>query len=170
MRLQIEGIVTISPRSHCSVRIPTKQQLLDAADTRIMLEVTAVSSVVKTISPERLVVLGEILEKMSLIVAATEPRLADYIDLDRRFHTELCRLAENEYIDKFYRHINMHLSMSSRYGGGSCHGIDATFEEHRTIVELLRVNSSSAVEVLERHLRKSKSNIQKEPTYLSLPD
>lgn len=170
MRLEVEGIVTITPRSHCSVRIPTKRQILDAVDARIMLEVTAVSSVVATVSPDRLASLDEILEEMSVIVNQAEPRLAEYIDLDRRFHTELCRLAENEYIDGFYRHINMHLSMSYRYGGGSCHGADATFEEHRRILELLRINSPGAVEVLERHLHKSRSNIQQEPTFLSLPD
>lgn len=169
-RLELEGIVVISPRSHCRVRVPTKTDVLNAIDSRRMIETFALSEVVGTVTPEALIRLEAIVSRMEETVRATPPRQSEYVDLDRAFHSQLCGLAENRYIDSYYHHINLHLSMSYRYGTGVCHGMEATLKEHIEIVELLRKNSPEAVTVLNEHLLKSRQNIQSEPGFLALKD
>ncbi len=174
-RLEQENMVVIKPRSNCKVRVPTKRDTLDAIDARRMIELAAVESIYASIVPARLIPLETILNAMRGVVEAAaeceEPeRPAAYIELDRRFHTELCSLAANAYLDRFYRQIAMHLSMSFRYGVGTCHGVAATFEEHEAIVAYLRENSPQVLGVLDRHLALSRGNIIEEWAFRQLPD
>lgn len=175
-RLEYEGIVVVSPRSHCYVRVPTKREALETIDARRMIELFALGCVWETVGAADLVPLRTILEAMRPIAlreadsGSRGPAADDYIDLDRRFHTELCALAHNEAIGRFYRQIAMHLSMSFSYGIGVCHGVGTTFGEHEAIIGHLQANSRQAVQALEEHLLKSRRNIIQEPGFQSLPD
>ena len=174
-RLEQENIVVIKPRSNCRVRVPTKRATLEAIDARRMIESAAVESIYATIAPARLIPLETILNAMRDVVHEMDlcresEHLTTYIELDRRFHTELCSLACNEYLDRFYRQIGMHLSMSFRYGVGTCHGVTATFAEHEAIVAHLRDNSPEVLEVLGRHLERSRDNIVDEWAFRQLPE
>lgn len=174
-RLEQENLVVVKPRSNCYVRLPSKRSTLDAIDARRMLELFAVRQLYPRVTPGDLRNLDRILGEMDEIasipnVQTNADKLRDYIELDRQFHTELCTLARNEYVDRFYRETNMHLSMSFSYGIGVCHGVATTYAEHCRIVEHLRRNSEEAVAVLETHLLHSRSNILDEPTFRELPD
>jgi len=176
-RLEMEGMVVVKPRSVCYVRKPTKRSTVAAIDAREMLETQAVGMYCRTVREQDLVRLKEILEEMRPMAAAAvgpngdcEPDLHSYIQLDHEFHAELCRLAGNMYIDRFYREISMHLNMSFRYGKGVCHGIVSTFREHEEICTGLSRNSRRAIAVLRRHLRQSKRNIIGDPAYQNLPE
>ncbi len=100
----------------------------------------------------------------------TRAAIEEYIEEDRRFHTEICALARNEYINRFYRETSMHLNMSFRYGVGVCHGIEATYRDHQEICRYLSENSEKAVHVIEAHLFQSKQNILNEPTFQMIED
>lgn len=174
-RLELEHVVVVNPRSHCYVRIPRKQDVLDAIDARRMIENFAMSILYSHVRLEQLCGLDTIVERMRPIAKGERERgyterLDEYIELDRQFHKELCTLAKNEYVDRFYRLVNMNLSMSFRYGMGRCHGVAVTFEEHETILHHMKAHSREALTVLDAHLMKSRHNIVKEPTFLSLPD
>lgn len=174
-RLEIEGIVIVKPRSNCYIPMPTKHQAMNAVDTRRMLEMFAVSSIYKTPHHDVLHDLDIILDEMRVIAEIhpdkhDDDAVREYIELDRRFHTSLCGMAENEYINRFFREINMHLGMSFSYGCGVCHGVSSTYEEHQTIVKHLYECSADVITDIESHLLKSRYNILQEAAFLSLPD
>jgi DNA-binding GntR family transcriptional regulator len=89
----------------------------------------------------------------------TRDQISQYIHFDLLFHTELCTLAGNEYLQKFYREVNLHLNMTFIYRIGTPPDIGETFEDHKRIVEKLTENSSESLELLEAHLERSKSHI-----------
>jgi DNA-binding GntR family transcriptional regulator len=164
-RLEAESIVAIRPRSNCYVRRPSQETVLQAVESRQMLEMFAVQKVYRTVSAADLAPLARILGQMSALVARTGQRGAvdrQYIERDHQFHTEICRLAGNEYLQRFYRETSLHLSMSYRYGLSMCHGMRATFDEHRAIFEHLSANSPLAVSLLRAHLEQSRRNIMQE--------
>jgi len=173
-RLEQENIVVVKPRSNCYVRMPTKKATLDAIESRRMVETFAVTSIYPHVSQLELSQLRRVLESMRPIASASaaekdRKRLEEYIELDRQFHTELCSLARNDYIDRFYREISMHLSMSFSYGIGVCHGLESTFAEHEAIVSHLLDHSPMAVTVLKEHLLRSRENIVSESMFQTLP-
>ncbi len=164
-RLEAEGIVAVRPRSNCYVRRPTEETMLQAVESREMLELFAVEKAYRTVSPADLAPLARVLEQMSALVARPRQRAGidtAYIELDHQFHTEICRLAGNEYLERFYRATSLHLSMSYRYGLSMCHGMRETFEEHRDIFASLSANSPLAVTALQAHLEQSRRNIMRE--------
>lgn len=174
-RLEMENIVIIKPRSTCYIRVPTKRITLEAVETRRMLEVFALREVYPRVTAAELSNLKSILDEMGKLVDRTVGRrsravIEEYIDEDRRFHTEICALARNEYINRFYRETSMHLNMSFRYGVGVCHGIEATYRDHQEICRNLSENSEKAVNVLEAHLLQSRQNILNEPTFQMIED
>lgn len=174
-RLEMEKVVVIEPRTACYVRVPTKKITLEAIEARRMIEVFAINSVYRTVSPGELKQLSGIVDKMQQLITRTSGKrthstVETYIELDRRFHTELCSLAQNDYVNRFYREISIHLNMSFRYGVGVCHGIEATFRDHERILSGLQNNSHDAVSALESHLVQSGRNIQSESTFLMLED
>lgn len=169
-RLEMEKLVIIKPRSTCYVRVPTKGITLEAVEARRMLEVFAIQHVYSRVTAEELSNLKSILDEMGSLVRRTvgmrtRAVIEEYIEEDRRFHTEICALARNEYINRFYRETSIHLNMSFRYGVGVCHGIDATYRDHQEICRYLSENSEKAVHVIEAHLLHSKQNILNEPTF-----
>jgi DNA-binding GntR family transcriptional regulator len=94
--------------------------------------------------------------------ADNDTPVPEYVELDHQFHAEICRLAGNEYLERFYRETSLHLSMRSRYAEGICHGVRATYAEHKEILERLEANSPEAVGTLQRHLSQSRQNILRE--------
>ena len=174
-RLEMEKLVIIKPRSTCYVRVPTKRITLEAVEARRMLELFALREVYPCVTAVELSNLKSILDEMGSHVRRTVGRrtraaIEEYIEEDRRFHTEICALARNEYINRFYRETSMHLNMSFRYGVGICHGIEATYRDHQEIYRHLSENSEKAVDVLEAHLLQSRQNILNEPTFHMIED
>ena len=164
-RLEAENIVAVRPRSNCYMRRPTEQTMLQAVESRQMLEMFAIQKAYGTVTRADLAPLARILDQMSALVARSKhSRAVDrrYIELDHRFHTGICLLAGNEYVERFYRETSLHLSMSYRYGLSMCHGMRATFAEHRAIFEHLSANSPLAVSALRAHLKQSRQNIMRE--------
>jgi DNA-binding GntR family transcriptional regulator len=173
-RLEQEHIVTVNPRSRCYVRVPRKQDVLDAIDARRMIEHFALSTVYSHIRLAEMVRMDEIVRCMKTAVEAEcgdpDDRLDSYIELDRQFHHEICGLCRNAYVDRFYTVVNMHLSMNFSYGMGECHGIETTFREHEAIVAHMKAHSAEALTVLDEHLNRSRHNILNEPSFIALPD
>ncbi len=171
-RLEMEGVVTIKPQSTCLVRIPTRKSILNALDMRELLEVYCVETVYPTVEPERLAALQEIIRSMERIVEKRgQPRqVRDYIKQDRAFHTELCRLAQNDFIDKAYRETSLHLNMGFIYNVAVPPDIEGTYRDHVQIAEALARHSNQAVITIREHLRRSRQNIFGGALFSSLRD
>ncbi len=159
-RLEHEEVVVIQPRSSCYVAIPSQKDVLDAFELREMIEMHAIRSIYRKVSPGELAGLDEIIEKMQKIVAQPpEKYLPEYIRLDSMFHNRLCRLAGNHFLSKFYHELYLHLNMTEIYGIGGPPDIESTYEIHRKILSYLKQNSAEAVELLQRHLDEGRKNL-----------
>ena len=160
-KLEMENIVQIKPRSNCIVTVPTKKSILDAFVMRELLELHTVELIYKTVTKDQLSLMSAIVNDMVKIALGNriKDKVRRYIHLDLSFHTELCDLAVNEYLQKFYREVNLHLNMTFIYRIGTPPDIHGTLMDHRRFVELLSENSPESLELLKAHLEHSKSNI-----------
>ena len=91
-----------------------------------------------------------------------------YIYLDLLFHTELCKLAGNDYLEKFYREVNLHLNMTFIYRIGIPPDVQESFADHEQIAQKLAENSSASLELLEDHLERSRGHIIQGELFRSL--
>lgn len=158
-RLEMEGVVEIRPRSMCLLRTPTQKEILDAIAAREMFEIYSVKSIYASIENERLDVLREIIGKMKAVITEEPVNLKKYIKYDWQFHKDLCGLANNQFVDKFYKELNIHLNMDYMYDIGITPNLSQTFKDHIDLVEALAAHSAGAVDIIERHLRISRQNI-----------
>ena len=160
-KLEMENIVRIKPRSNCIVAIPTKKSILDAVDMRELLELHAVKLAYRKISENDLQPIREIVDEMKTIIegAPSGDTINRYIYLDFLFHTELCKLAGNDYLEKFYREVNLHLNMTFIYRIGIPPDIKESFADHKQIAKKLAENSPESLALLEDHLNRSRDHI-----------
>ena len=68
-RLEAENIVVVQPRSNCYVRIPTQEAVLQAVESRQMLELFAIEKTCRTVSHSALRRLARIVDLMAAVVA-----------------------------------------------------------------------------------------------------
>jgi DNA-binding GntR family transcriptional regulator len=169
-KLQMENIVQIKPRSNCFVTIPTKKSILDAVAMREFLELHAVKLALRKISEEDLQPIYEIVDEMETIIAGTpsSDNINRYIYLDLLFHTQLCKLARNGYLEKFYREVNLHLNMTFIYRIGIPPDVNESFADHKQIAKKLAANSPESLELLEDHLKRSRDHIIQGELFCSL--
>ena len=169
-KLEMENIVQIKPRSNCIVTVPTKKSILDAVAMRELLELHAVELIYQTIAQKELSPMGAIVSDMETITKGerTRDQIRQYIHLDQLFHTELCNLAGNEYLKKFYREVNLHLNMTFIYRIGTPPDIRESFRDHKHLVEKLAENSPESLVLLEEHLVRSRGHIIQGKLFQSL--
>ena len=169
-KLEMENIVRIKPRSNCIVTVPTKKSILDAVEMRELLELHAAGRIYREITPNELHPLCEIVEDMKTAVGGTptHEKMNRYIYLDLLFHTELCNLAGNDYLKKFYREVNLHLNMTFIYRIGTSPDIQESFADHERIARKLAENSPESLDLLESHLERSRGHIVRGRLFRSL--
>ncbi|HCJ95120.1 MAG TPA: GntR family transcriptional regulator [Sphaerochaeta sp.] len=158
-RLELEGIVEIKPRSMCVFKTPTKETIRAALDVRELLEVYCVKSTYVDVSAERLVPLHEIIQRMAASIDGEHFDLKRYIMDDWRFHITLCSLVDNEFINKSYRELNLHLNMNFMYDIGIVPNVEQTFQDHIQLGEALEQHDPVAVHIIRKHLATSRHNI-----------
>ena len=159
-RLEMEGVVTIKPRSVCRMRLPTRQSILSALEMRELLEIHCVETIYSAVDASRLRKLRRLIAVMKGIAEGRRGRREwRYIAVDREFHTELCALAQNHYIDKSYRETSLHLNMRHIYNLSVPPDIRRTYREHAELVEALSRHSRQAVSIIKGHLARSRGHV-----------
>jgi DNA-binding GntR family transcriptional regulator len=157
-RLAFEQIVEIKPRSSCQVKVPTRSTIADVYDAREMLELHALSKSLDRPDPEKLAALWRIVEEMRAVEhekdsAAREKRA---VELDRRFHAGVCRLADNQFVDQFYRQLALHVNMTLIHQKTYDKLRKQYCESHAEILRCLEKDPPTALEVLRKHFRDTK--------------
>lgn len=171
-RLELEGVVTIHPRSRCIIKVPTQKSIQDALEMRELLETYCIESIYRTVDPKELEKVNYILDQMRSVVARGQgpEEIREYIRWDREFHTELCRLTQNEYLIKFYKEISLHLNMNYIYNIAIPPDIATTLEHHTHIVKALANHSPDAIGLMKIHLERSKKNVLEGPRFANFPE
>ncbi len=169
-KLEMERVVRIKPRSNCIVTVPTKKSILDAFTMRILLEIHALEMIYESVAPEELALLGKIIADMENLINndTSDERIRRYIHLDFLFHARLCALAGNEYLEKFFHEVNLHLNMTFVYRIAAPPDIRKTFKDHKRILALLADNSAVVLELLQQHLERSMQNMMAGELFRSL--
>jgi DNA-binding GntR family transcriptional regulator len=157
-RLEFEQIVDVKPRSHCSVRRPTRRTVLEVYDLREALELYCVQRSLGRVPPETLQSLRTIVEDMRAVdgIQDTAAREAKAVELDRMFHRELCAMAGNEFLNGFYRQLSLHVNMTLIHER-TYRKLESQYAEgHAEILRCLESDAPRALEVLQRHFRNVK--------------
>jgi DNA-binding GntR family transcriptional regulator len=113
----------------------------------------AVTSNAGKIDSRKLNVLASIVEKMRKLdrvkdVVAKEKRA---IDLDREFHSEICSLAENDFMNDIHRQLSLHVNMTAIHER-TYHKLESKWaESHAEIVRCLKQDPKKASKVMKKH-------------------
>ena len=153
-RLAFERVVTIKPRSSCTVLAPSGQMIRDVYELREVIEVHAVTKAAATgIEPAALDRLAGIVAEMRALDRVTDAASHErrQIELDRRFHAVICALSGNEYMSAVHRALSVHLTMALIHERTD-HVLAYRYaESHDEILAALRADPQSATGVLRQH-------------------
>jgi len=140
--------------------------IADVYDAREMLELHALSKSLDHLDPEKLAALWRIVEEMRGLEREQDPasREKSAVDLDRRFHAGVCRLADNEFIDQFYRQLALHVNMTLIHQKTYEKLKKQYYESHAEILRCLEKDPPAALEVLRKHFRDTKKVLLKNNT------
>jgi len=152
-RLEFEQVVSIKPRSSCRVKKPSRKMIMEVYELREVLELYAVSKSLARVSPEALGRLRTIVDRMRALredpdAAGREKRA---IALDHEFHSALCALAGNDFLNAWYRQLSLHVNMTFIHER-TYHTLEQQWPEvHAEILRCIEEEPSRAAEVLRRH-------------------
>jgi GntR family transcriptional regulator, rspAB operon transcriptional repressor len=152
-RLEYDRVVEVKPRSSCSIRVPDKKETTAVYELREALELFAIRKFLDNFDPSRLTALEQITKKMKQVSSIRNPenRAKEAMRLDQQFHTELCRLGDNEYLCYYHRQLSLHFNMAAIHAKSYHQLEDKHFKSHSDIVSRLKANSPEAMESLIRH-------------------
>ena len=170
-RLEVEGIITVHPRSNSTVKMPTRSSMLDAFEMREMFEKYALEKIYTSVTPEDLDNMKLYIKQMDtcLPINNVESRMAAYVKYDQLFHQELCILAGNVNLLKMYRTNMLQLNIAMTFRPGIDPDMEQVNRDHRMIFEHLLKNSPKAGEVLMRHLNQCRLNMIEGQLFKSFP-
>ena len=152
-RLEFEMIVSIKPRSSCRLLKPSRKMIREVYELREIIELYAVSSGRCKRNPERLARLDAIVEKMRELDDEKDIGVKEKaaIALDRAFHSEICGLASNDFMNSTHRQLSLHVNMTLIHER-SYHKLERQWaENHAEIVRALKQDTGAVADVLRRH-------------------
>jgi DNA-binding GntR family transcriptional regulator len=159
-RLEYEKIVEIKPRSSCQIRIPSKIEIREIYELREVLELYAIRKFRDQHDASRLVRIREITDLMKTVEQEPdeESRVKKAIILDRQFHAEICRLADNRQLNSVYDQLNLHLNMTMIHEKTYIPLRDVYYQSHAEILRCLEKKTNG--EELDACVRKHFDNVK----------
>lgn len=156
-RLKYEQIVDIKPQSKCLIKEPSKKMIAEVYEIRQVLEIFAVSKGIKNPDKNILSRLHSIVSKMKKLATEKNPEEEEHraIALDRQFHEEICKLANNDYLNYLYSQLSVHVNVSLIHSK-TYHKLrdqKRYQESHTEILDCLTSHPKDAVEALTKHFK-----------------
>ncbi len=151
-QLDAQGLVRIYPNRGAVVTKLTKEELENAMDTRIILELGVIKAAVPRISEENI-------EKAQALLAQMEeeqdPNKLE--DLNLAFHFALYEAAGNPYILQLIEQLHANVDRYIRPYYTPSEAYDQTVGEHRNLIEACRNRDIEyATAILRTHLERTK--------------
>ena len=161
-RLEMEGLVSIVPRSGTYVTNPDAGEIGESFDVRRALEVYAVELAVQRASDEAIEELGAIVRELGEL-AAEEDRDAiypHYLALDHQFHRHLVALSGNQRLCKAHERENVHAQMARIRYRRSERELDLAQEEHERLMAAMKTRDvQTAKAEMGAHLVRAKRSL-----------
>ena len=158
VRLEIDGLVRIVPRSGTFVTNPDRQDIMESFDVRRVLEVHAVSLAAERASAEELQVLQDIVDELGQLVQAPNrtaiyPR---YLKLDRDLHGRIVTLAGNRRLRLSHSRENLHAQMARIRYRRAERELETAQHEHERIMDALMARDAEAAKAaMDAHLQRA---------------
>ncbi len=156
-RLELEGLVEISPRRGHRVSPISIADAQDMLDLREILEAGAIRTIASRASDEALA-------KLDVFRTANTTELGEFADYNRDFHMGLSvasgnsRLAKTmaQLMENYDRLCIVSLTSTRDQAGG----MEDALADHLTIIDALQArNAAAAVRASAKHIKKSRSKI-----------
>jgi DNA-binding FadR family transcriptional regulator len=115
-------------------------------EARLMFEPAIAAEAARSLTPETLKHLGEMLK----VMVSTEHNPDAYLELDLEFHMELCRAARNRFLERFMYASRGWQSASRRITNRAPRALTIATEQHRVIYEALVARDPARAEAAMR--------------------
>lgn len=158
-RLKDDGLIVALPRRSMSVAEITVDGLKQIYQARSILEPAIGRLAAEEIAPEQLTFLGQIVDRHLALAEATPYEITE---CDMAFHRSIAEASGNRYLVAAFDRIRSLAQRLSVLAYSRAPVVPSTIEEHRRIVEALRVHDADCVaQSLDAHIRNAKDRILK---------
>jgi DNA-binding GntR family transcriptional regulator len=156
-RLELEGVVSIKPRSACRVRIPSRRMILEVYELREALEAFAVTRCGGRLKPDTHQRMQNIVDAMRHVSEEQDPesRARKAADLDRRFHEEIIGLVGNELLGTFSRRLALHVNMTLMHEKTYTTLEKEWPDMHAEVLRCIQSDPARAVGLLREHFARA---------------
>lgn len=159
-RLQREGYLEVGFRRGWKVCPIDFDRLDNLYDLRIVLEMAALEKLCSQQEPT-----AELDQLNAIWLAEPEARLTDAVkvaELDEAFHTNLVAAAGNVEMTRVHTEVTEKIRIVRRLDFLKKKRIDATYEEHGKILQLIAKRKATEAQILLRaHITQSKLEVRK---------
>lgn len=139
------------------VRTPRK-----GTEVRNMLESHAAKKAMRTNKQALRDNLEDIVTKMKLVVESEHPSVADYQELNRRFHFSFFSAAANNVLTESYYRVYQPLTALRRLSVSTGDNLRRSYAEHQEIFECVKTSDvNQALEILDRHHDRALLSLEK---------
>lgn len=98
-RLHNDGFIEIIPNKGSYVSKPTVEDMYHVYEIRKVLELEAVKRAIQRIDAENIANMEQCIREQ--VAMENDFRMARYVEINRRFHWEIVKAADNIYLEKF---------------------------------------------------------------------
>ena len=161
-RLALEGLVEIRPRSGTYVTDPSIQEVEQAMDVRLVLEVYAAELAVQRVNQSQIQQARDIIKGLRELADSRDVQqvLQDHIDLDHDLHKLIMETAGNEVLERIWGQVLSCQMGAVRYRRMG-EEFDLAMKEHERILAALENRDAVALQqALTRHLERSKRSLR----------
>ncbi|MBQ2866655.1 MAG: GntR family transcriptional regulator [Clostridia bacterium] len=141
-RLEHEGYIVSTPNHSACLITPTKDEMIMAFETRLLLETAAARAAIDKITDEAI-------DRMESMVGAQKRllrkfSLPEFVRINREIHWELVKASGNPYLEKFLNEIYNKCTIYLLFFDNSEN--DASVERHEMMIKALRNRDLPALE------------------------
>ncbi len=153
--LRLNGLVVVIPQSGSYVFSPTREEIEELCDFRLLLEERALRASMEHDARALLSALKKIVEEMKKAYRAADLFQSKVLDTD--FHQTFLKYSHNRYLIRSYGTIGHSVeALRYRFMDTAVYR-NRAFDEHQKIVELLSSgNISKAADILADHISRTK--------------
>lgn len=135
-KLAGEGLVESVPRRGVFVTKPSKREMKESFDVRLMMETYAIGCALKRkIQRKEIDVLKKLLRESEENVKNNNYKR--FMEKDRDFHYLLVKISNNRKLCEFYRQLNIHMQIARSYYVRNYKRLQETQKEHEKILNVL---------------------------------
>jgi DNA-binding GntR family transcriptional regulator len=153
--LRLKGLVVVVPQSGSYVFSPTREEIEELSDFRLLLEQRALCVSMEKAASALLRSLKKIVEKMNEAYRSSDLFQSKLLDTD--FHQTFIKHSQNRYLIQSYGNIGHSVeALRYRFMDTAVYR-NRAFDEHQKILELLTAgNVSKACDILDDHISRTK--------------